>query len=288
MGQCRVCGSEWPARYGDVCICCSVKQRHAARQKALAVERERTTGEVVTSGQYCALHNLIFNRRISPCCPRCDEETRECTRAGIRQSEPPPIYTISARDVVPGMIQPVGGAAWTATTIGGLRKYWQSRPAGLTGIVQVRLPGPSPRELCCTCWRDGLPFEDEWVLASGNEHEIAKLRAREIHENTTAHAEDCPVAPVDGVHGGMRLWPAGSWRIDRKGVAYISPDIDVYFEWLRDWDAKMDDRTERYRPPRDLVLEAFFYPPALPGAKPTAPGWDPYPGALLDLAVRWG
>lgn len=255
------------------CLRCAPETRQAFTSA-------RTSMPFGPSTDYCSVHNRLFDRRRDPCCPMCMEATTQATRAGIKQSEPPPIYTIPARDVVPGMFTEgeLISRVWREDGLCWAKAMATSIPMGVSDdLEEITLPGPSPRELCCTCVLRGV--DDGRASPDG-------------------HLLDCPVAPIEGLHGGMRLWPAPagtvtSWgsRVGRHGwcgnaggrdepcpIGVGVDDVAGLKGWLRrGYDRDLGD----------VILSAFFYPPAPPAEKPTAPGWDPY-AELIDLAVRWG
>lgn len=80
------------------------------------------------------------------------------------------------------------------------------------------------------------------------------------------HARDCPVAPVPGLHGGMREHPVPAGRVVRwehsigkvwRGQAAPSGVIVLTV-----------DLTETSTAGVDLSLEAFYLPPAQADDKP--------------------
>src|SRR5690606_8019212 len=151
-------------------------------------------------------------------------------------------YRVRARDVVPGML--VQGQAVT--------RVWRDAddpPDMVRGklgdghlggfkfradtLVEVQLPGPSPRELCCTCSTEWSTLEQHARLTPCSVTEAARaFKTRTPHD----HASTCPVAPT-ARHGGMRLWPVGATSYDAKWQQYVfedGPAIDVDC-WLREW-----------------------------------------------------
>lgn len=124
----------------------------------------------------------------------------------IRPRTPKDTHRIPARDVVPGMQwpdtlgrlvteEPRPGEDWaTITAVGRLRGGWLNIRSGITGgyakpddLLYIRLPGRSLRERCCSC------------VGHGTDGDRC--------DDPALHAAGCPVAPVTGLHGGMRLWP---------------------------------------------------------------------------------
>jgi hypothetical protein len=117
------------------------------------------------------------------------------------------IYTIPAREVVPGMLLQniVGGGWWpvaTVTLTEYMLDYTQTAPdgepaGGMTGLrnmVDVTLPGPSPRELLCSC--KSAPCIREPVCGGCRDYRTGN------HER---HDIDCPVHRLR-----LRLWPVGA------------------------------------------------------------------------------
>lgn len=177
------------------------------------------------------------------------------------------IYPVFAREVVPGMSLAPG---WDIVDVrredGEILIAWRDRDVGDAchylpdDTVSVILPGPSPRELCCSCVGHG---------SDGDRCDDPQL-----------HADGCPVAPVTGLHGGLRLWPApgayGQWEhLQSHGTSvWCDPMTDVHAAWLRDWDKQLDEVIERDRPPRDYVLQCFFLPPAPPDLTGDRAAWE--------------
>lgn len=134
------------------------------------------------------------------------------------------IYTIPAREVVPGLLwvvdsvpRPVTAVRLSADNRADIA--WRSDKWGidLTSTVQpdtelcIQLPGPSPRELLCDCWPgpDDRLFSDPWAQ----------------------HPYDCPVHDLR-----LRLWPVGAtwnselecWSVPLPGHAvpqHIWPNL---------------------------------------------------------------
>lgn len=204
-----------------------------------------------------------------------------------------PTYRIPAREVVPGMIYQgsrLHGMPWDHCQIAGDK------------LVTVQLPGPSPRELACTCCPvlcseclDLGAFNPKTADVIGKPCERPGCRGT-YKKGRVAGADpqqhvDCLVAPVPSRHSGMRLWPA-PWRgaawswdstpgtdryLDGKGRPQISTTglrrVSYGIATDRDW--------------ADAMLQCFFLPPVpQPERRPT-PAWDPY-GTDLDLAVHRG
>jgi hypothetical protein len=218
-----------------------------------------------------------------------------------------PTYQIPAREVVPGIefSWDVSGDAQSFRRVTAVKWFggWchMEHDTGGSGrhpadVVIVQLPGPSPRELACACWEDALQHDDEYrwedevILQRGAEcAEYAQRRAELATDHPGDHAPDCPVAPVQGRHGGMRLWPAPwrgkAWVMDGT-EAWISPHGSEGYSacvWADElciegaWDGGRSD----------MVLQCFYLPPVPQPERHEAPAWDPY-GTDLDLAVRYG
>lgn len=126
--------------------------------------------------------------------------------------------------------------------------------------VCVRLPGPSPRELLCTC--------THYVLHARSEVPPA------------GHLPRCPVAPnadrVQGpIHGGLRLWPVGgtawggpSWGWHLPGGRAVSASV------LHNIRTMMPDEPDAAY--FEGLLVALFEPPTIPDPDPMRMPWDPY------------
>jgi len=186
-----------------------------------------------------------------------------------------PPYRIPAREVVPGMLYVhADGSGSTAITAaerrdGGVLLWW-GPTGGWTEVdceVTVQLPGPSPRELACTCRARG----DFWKAAY--------------------HDTGCPVAPIPGRHGGMRLrlWPAPwrgvAWRYEGEG-AWMSPHGENGYSACVWADELCADRTwEGGR--SDMILQCFYLPPEPQPEHREPTPWAPHAG-YYDEAVTHG
>ena len=170
----------------------------------------------------------------------------------------------------------------------------------------------SPRELCCICddsqcefisslpcghdvritpegWfceecRGGVDYTADPELGAGAETLAAwKRRAPHLHEST------CPVSPVPGVHGGMRLQPRGQWNLDIDPedslTVWVSPVTDVYAPWLADWRIELRPEIEEWRPPFDFVLMNFYLPPVEPREPDKRPSIN-HPDDTYDVCHR--
>jgi hypothetical protein len=223
---------------------------------------------------------------------------------GVLSEPQRPTYRVPAREVVPGML--LAGRR-IASLVAAPQRTWPTAmrlttdPGG-SGLceageeIDIQLAGPSPRELACACWEDALQHDDEYrwedevILQRGAEcAEYAQRRAELATDHPGDHAPDCPVAPVQGRHGGMRLWPAPwrgkAWVMDGT-EAWISPHGSEGYSacvWADElcivgtWDGGRSD----------MVLQCFYRPPEPQPERREAPAWDPY-GTDLDLAVRYG
>lgn len=234
-------------------------------------------------------------------------EGDECTRceASLILRQPAtapaerPTYRIPAREVVPGMLFQWVDAAHQITEVerrdGGIVLWWgqTGKRLEIDGVVTVQLLGPSPRELSCTCWEDALHhdgeyrWEDEVIRQHGAScAEYAQRRAELACTQPSDHAPDCPVAPVPGRHGGLRLWPAPF-----RGKAWT---YDADCGWWECGNTAID-RTHlaaagmggQQNGLGDMVLQCFYLALAPAPERRPAPAWDPY-GTDLDLAVRYG
>lgn len=206
---------------------------------------------------------------------------------------PPPVYRILAQDVVPGMLFHWGTGCEPARVervtrmAGVVRLEWSSSPYGSQPQaheqVLVSLSGPSLRELCC---------------APGCHLHTAPLRA---YAKPKIHSPGCCVTPAEGLHGGMRLWPAPvngyAWAWNGHGWC-----LDTFLMKPNQVALLLDPST--YGSGRgmassvaDAYLMAFYHQPAPPPEKhdpvkahnlgdgPTP--WDPY-GDLSDADPEKG
>jgi hypothetical protein len=187
-----------------------------------------------------------------------------------------PTYRIRAREVVPGMR--------LANDVLVLE----------TGRLCDRRD-PSPRELACTCWEDCLHhgdeyrWEDEAILQRGAEcAEYAQRRAELATEHPGDHAPDCPVAPVQGRHGGMRLWPAPFRGMPWEWTGWAWQRARSKWRCVTDANGVVAAVHGMHDPEalNDAIVQCFYLPPE-PQPEREAPSWDPY-GTDLDLAVRYG
>lgn len=177
----------------------------------------------------------------------------------IKARTPIVTHTIPACEVVPGMLLAPG---WNIVDVrrdaGELLIAWRDRDVGdalhyeADEHLVIRLPGPSPRDLCCSC------KDRDIVIYQGERDDTATLDPQH-------HAAGCPVAPVTGVHGGIRLWPApfkgAAWRYDTDEIGWC---VETERRKMRVWPEhlrKIDELRPGYR---DMVLERFFLPPTAP------------------------
>lgn len=214
------------------------------------------------------------------------------------------IYRIPAREVVPGMLLSTRDGKFrdlvtdTMRAVDGISMWgdgwFRCCPPDRTSSVS--LPGPSPRELLCTCCfevgcghmvqasLDGW-FCEECRIGMGwslEANECNREGQREFLQHVGRapgeHDPGCPVAPnLDPergpIHGGLRLWPVGgTWIAGTWGVRRRLGVIGGGAAWLNCW-------RDRSASMRDLVLEVFFRPPTVPDL-PTAleqrpTPWDP-------------
>lgn len=193
-----------------------------------------------------------------------------------------PIYRIPAREVVAGMYdatrdgryrQLVTGIEIGAGGVSMVGPGW-SRCCPLDSTTYVSLPGPSPRELLCTCashlpWapNPGDPPMDHWN-----------------RDRWPECTDPCPVAPnLDPergpIHGGLRLWPvpvdgyAWEWAEHYRLYGTGHPKIFTHMS---------PDSIEpvcRHGWWSDRLLAAMYCPPLTPNM-PTAlerrpTPWDP-------------
>jgi hypothetical protein len=99
------------------------------------------------------------------------------------------------------------------------------------------------------------------------------------------HAEGCPVAPVPGLHGGMRLWPA-PWngapvKWDRR--YYVSGPFPLDPAMV----AAVSKGAGGTRLP-DKLMEMLFHSPQAPEPERVNDiGWAPHAG-FEDESVRYG
>lgn len=133
--------------------------------------------------------------------------------------------------------------------------------------VSVKLPGPSPRELACTCWQ------------SQERGELAGVQP-------PLHAADCPVAPVPGRHGGMRERPApfrgNAWWWSEKTQQWCCEGIDVIRA------AVVANQFVAYGADvADALLQCFYQPPEPQSERREPTPWDPWAG-YYDEAVTHG
>lgn len=190
------------------------------------------------------------------------------------------IYTILARDVVPGMLhctrdgkfrELVTGVARAADGISMWGNGW-FRCCPLDSTTYVSLPGPSPRELLCTCasylpWapNPGDPPTDHWN-----------------RERWPECSDPCPVAPnLDpkrgAVRGGLRLWPVGGKRI---GLGWSVPTArDLGYHEVSPAVVSSYARRGPVDGWEEGIFMEFFEPPTVPDL-PTAieqrpTPWDP-------------
>lgn len=205
-------------------------------------------------------------------------------------SDTRPIYRIPAREVVPGMILCCREFCWPVTAVGhGWLEVLNEDPRRFVirkaGVATVQLPGPSPRELACTCCVIHLAaaLDARGRPADAGPEDAIRLMA------VADHQSDCPVAPVPGKHGGLRLWPApwrgqswqwteyGGWvALDERRTAGIFP---VYTEDL------MADPSAPGA--GDVILQCFYLPPEPQPERREPTPWAPHAG-YEDLAVKYG
>jgi len=135
----------------------------------------------------------------------------------------------------------------------------------------VHLPGPSPRDLACTCSAP-LTMDLYPRTAEPGRHHVT-----------------CPVAPVPGVHGGMRLlpvpfrgqpweWTGWAWQCGH-GRQAITMDCNGVEVAVKGWHAP--DGLN------DVILQCFYLPPEPQPEPSMRTPWDPY-GTDIDLAVPYG
>ena len=147
------------------------------------------------------------------------------------------------------------------------RAIWYTSGATAWPIVDVavtRRPPKSlktsPRELCCTCdeaHRATMSGSKQWRGVTINYANALSGMDPEWHENT------CPVSPVSGVHGGMRLHPVGGWET-RGNTFWNLHGVSVDFDDLR-W----QDAMRQCCPAQgDIMLMAFFHPPETEDERP--------------------
>lgn len=112
-------------------------------------------------------------------------------------------YTIPAREVVPGMTLLLEGGERFIDERPGMFNDMLMEMADALEMVRVRLPGPSPRELLCSCERPVVPesWTDVWLLPPEQ------------------HEDSCPVRRMR-----LRLWPPGcAWD---EELGWIIPRAD--------------------------------------------------------------
>jgi hypothetical protein len=198
-------------------------------------------------------------------------------RAGIKQSDPPPIYTVHAGDVVPGMgyEDQIVVRVWRERDDPPDMVRGQLGPGRLGGFkfraahaMVVSLPGPSPRKLCCTCPKD------EGLLRRG-----PRLWYPPADAPLDAHVAGCPVAPRPGLHCGMRLWPA-PWKGCAWGIATTKVDGQDHFDgWVSESLGRIEPHNltapETLMPAeRDPVLMCFYHPPSATFEPRPRDPWD--------------
>lgn len=247
--------------------------------------------------QICKRGDCSYHWLICASCGHMETEPfaagDECTHCGgpfvERHTVARPAYSIPAREVVPGMLfcGPIAGFSLRADS-----------------IVEVQPPGPSPRELACTC-KPGMgrgPGSAREAMSAafdkspGPETVAADMLRPWRCAPPGEHLAACPVAPVTGRHGGMRLWPA-TWR----GCIWTCNEFDVFrcddlprgnnafsIDYIDMVGTGERSHISRERDWHDVILQCFYLPqvPQQPDRR-QEPAWDPY-GTDLDLAVRYG
>lgn len=202
-----------------------------------------------------------------------------------------PVYRIRAREVVPGMITQFGAVTVSEPRPDGMwsihddvaapRYSFQIGPRDR--IVSVTLPdgAPSPREMCCTCpvelpcGHEGGVTKNGWyceICCGGNYlPDDSALEQVRLHacRAPSKHDACCPVAPVPGKHGGMKLWP----DVGHNGVIAWEWDGERLWHGVRGGAApptlvcagmlSLPVRGVTWTFPGygDHVLQAFYHPP---------------------------
>lgn len=199
-----------------------------------------------------------------------------------------PTIRIPARDVVPGMLWPCviasgfGPPEKTALAVESVARKGGHAVISLIDcapgmrdvrgageLVEVQLPGESPRELCCTCsaWH--------WLAlaATGALTAATPIAVIEPH----LHRTGCPVAPTE-CHGGMRVWPVQlrdrPWRYRSTNGGEYYRDEPLFDDFvglpqLRDVAAGKPNAEEG-----DAILQAFFHPPTQPEESGDRAAWE--------------
>jgi hypothetical protein len=161
----------------------------------------------------------------------------------------------------------------------------------------VKLPGPSPRELLCTClYTAGCGHQVEasrqgWHCApcgfvrTLDLDDTAESTIIEIlnikHLDPHRHDTNCPVAPNADrsrgpVHGGLRLWPVGGHAPHASSAA-----SNAGFRWIVGSEALRQCSLEAVLDGQetlsttDRLVMAFCHPPQQPRDRPAPTPWDP-------------
>lgn len=149
------------------------------------------------------------------------------------------IYTIPAREVVQGMEVDVSGdGEWRLVTRAreGMGKVAWRHPDGFSAaipasdIMSVKVSGPSPRDVLCTC--SGVVWEPRNETPEGAMERSCVAAC----EHWSKHAATCPVRTLR-----IRLWPVGgrwglasqAWRVtdDRDGCDWFVTENDLRNEF---------------------------------------------------------
>lgn len=223
-----------------------------------------------------------------------------------------PTYRIPAREVVPRMLLRVTSAyLWPVLAVGRHddgtpwlevdRGDYEPRRYGFRSdeVVTVELPGPSPRELACTCCPvlcsecldlGALTPKTAGVIGKDCERTGCRGRYRKARVSGAEPLRhgDCPVAEVPGRHGGMRLWPAPwggeAWTWDGRKTWVCEMGPLVATVTAQDVAAAS---VPSGRDAEDTVLQCFYLPPEVQPEPREPTPWAPHAG-YEDLAVRYG